>query len=269
MAMNVYRNSGQNSGQPSYPTDATFNSIDTSALRINGAAKGDVLITDALGNVEGVQLGPQGYALVSNINGNGLPAYSNSLTMNSVTATSFTIPGTVNGDLLVMNSSQTAARLPIGPDGAFLVSNGTVPSWRLQDYAYISVGAGNFTGFTNTTVTNFSIYTSPYFNNFSTQPLKTTYTGNGGVFSISANLSLVADQDNSLWKFYIWLNGQELPASASYFQLKANDYCNMTTQAIIPLVTNDVIQATLTRVDTGAAANVTTYPFGILISRVD
>lgn len=263
--MNIYRNTGQFISELPLPANPTFNSITTSALKINGDGQGDILTTDASGNVSGLPIGAQNYILNSN---SGVPAWTNNIIVNSTNTGSLTIPGTASGDLLYMNSAQTAVRLPLGFNGSKLVVVSNNPTWMQKEYAFVSIAGDTFTGFVSTTITNFSLYTSPYFYNFVINTQNIAYTGAGGNFKIIANLSLTADQDNSLWEFYIMKNNIAIPASGSYFQLKSNDYCNMTALSIVNLISGDVIKMALTRVDTGSGAAVTTQPFSVIIESV-
>lgn len=128
---NVYYDSSHIDNQNISTTDLTAQTITTSGLTIKGSVKGDVLIIgDTNGTVEGLALGTTNDILVANPSGNGLPGYVNDITVNSVTTNDLKINGMVTGDLLVGVTSNYADRLPIGPTGYILTSNGTDPIWN-------------------------------------------------------------------------------------------------------------------------------------------
>lgn len=127
---NIYYSSSQVDNQNITTTDLTSESITTSGLTFKGATKGQILIIgDTNGNVDGLDLGTTNDVLVANPSNNGLPGYTNALSINTLTANDIKINGLINGDLLIGVTNDFVDRLPIGPNGYLLSSNGTDPIW--------------------------------------------------------------------------------------------------------------------------------------------
>lgn len=101
--------------------------IETNALKIDGLNNGDILISDASSNIDGLNIGPNKNVLVSN---GTQPAWTNAIDVNQVTSNSIKINGTSQGDLLTIDNTSNIARLPISISGYFLISDGTNPQWE-------------------------------------------------------------------------------------------------------------------------------------------
>lgn len=127
---NIYWNSSQNDNQNITTTDLTTDTLTTSGLKFKNGTKGQILIIgDTSGNVDGLDLGTTDDVLVANPSNNGLPGYTNSLSINTLTANDIKINNLVNGDLIVGVTNDFVDRLPLGPSGYILTSNGSDPIW--------------------------------------------------------------------------------------------------------------------------------------------
>ena len=144
--MNIY-NDSQFSSQASYPTTASFQNINTenivisNSLSINGAQKGQILICeDNTNDIGGLDLGDQDFILCSDKNNTDLPIWRNDITVNKITTNLISNIGVQPGDLLVGDqiTPTNIARLPIGPNGYILFSNGVEPGWQSLQSLYSS-----------------------------------------------------------------------------------------------------------------------------------
>src|SRR5574343_279727 len=93
---------------------AVFDTIQPHSIAIHNLNPGDVLYIASPHDVNGLTIGPANNVMTST---GSIPAWTNSLTINSVTSNQLQIPGTSNGDLLVMNGSGVAQRLAVGAAG--------------------------------------------------------------------------------------------------------------------------------------------------------
>lgn len=103
---------------------AVFNSVDTNNLTMNFPL-GALLFSNS-GPIDGLQIGNQNDVLISN----GIPEWTNSLTLQDLTTNTLKIPTTQNGDLIVFDNANNAQRLAVGSSGQFLISDGVNPTWN-------------------------------------------------------------------------------------------------------------------------------------------
>ena len=127
---NIYNDSSFTNSQNLTPESIVTSDITTSGLTINGSTKGQILIIDDTnGSVDGLDLGSNNDVLVANPTNNGLPGYTNSLNINTLTCNDLKINGVQTGDLLVGVTNNFIDKLPIGISGNLLTSDGTNPVW--------------------------------------------------------------------------------------------------------------------------------------------
>lgn len=164
--MNIYNNS--TIGTNTYPTNATFTSVETTSLQIDstfiiqGAQKGGILVCEDNNNDIGqIDIGLQNMVLASDANNTGLPIWTNSVTLNTGTFNGLNLVGVANGDLLVGSGTNSIGRLPIGLDDQVLFSNGTTVGWQslsaLNNYLFFAGSGGNIPTSTGVIYTNSSI----------------------------------------------------------------------------------------------------------------
>lgn len=102
-------------------------SLITTGLKITGITDHSILTAGVGGVVNGLLPGSNNDVLVSN----GLDAlWVNSLILQNLQTNTLTIPTTLNGDIIIFNSSSQAQRLGVGSSGQFLISDGTNPTWN-------------------------------------------------------------------------------------------------------------------------------------------
>ena len=101
-------------------SSASDNVITVSGIKILGATKGQILfIGDTNGTVDGLDLGTTNDVLIAG--SNGIPEYTNTLNINTITVNDFKINNTVLGDLLqVYGSPLQISRVPIGSPNQIL-----------------------------------------------------------------------------------------------------------------------------------------------------
>ena len=122
---------------PGWTNNININSVTTNDLIINNSVQGDILFVDN-NQINGLAIGANNYVLQSN---NSSPQWTNDLTLNTITLNDLKINGTVQNDILTIDSNQFIERIPIGPLGSILTSYGT----SLQ-YALYSDGRALFYG---------------------------------------------------------------------------------------------------------------------------
>jgi hypothetical protein len=99
----------------------------TNNLRLTGANDGLLEVVGS--NVGDIPNGPIRYLLEID-QSNNRPAWTNNIKVDEVETNTIKINGTSRGDLLVMDNSNEASRLPVGSSGQILTSNGITPEWQ-------------------------------------------------------------------------------------------------------------------------------------------
>jgi hypothetical protein len=131
MSVNIYRQS-DTTAQIINTSVIDTDSITTSALSIKGGTKGEVLvIADNLGTVDGIlPSGRQYDVFQNNLQGDGLPGWSNDIDVNDITCNGIYINGTQDGDLLQIVNNKLE-RIPIGtPNQVLTVGNVNNGVWQ-------------------------------------------------------------------------------------------------------------------------------------------
>ena len=280
--MNIYRDSSfaYKEADANLPADATFESITTSNLIVPTGQKGDILTFEEGGVLTGVAIGPQNYVVTSDISGTGLPRYSNALTLNSLTTTSFSIPETQNGDLLVMNGSQHSTRLPIGAAGYILTSNGATPQWQPlvltnnRSFGFFSFFSGTLNNFASGTSHYFpTFYANQYSNGFTTNSSVITYNGSvTKTFKISASLTFISSLDNTNFSLFIYnpLTSVQL-VGGSRVGTKTGVYYSLTAITVLLMAPGASVNVQFARNDALPGLTNITFPFAspIVIEQLD
>lgn len=128
-----------------------------SSLEISNLNNHNLLVAGINGAINGLAIGNNNEVLISD----GLDAvWSNSLTVNTLTTNSLTIPSTVEGDILVFNNSSEAQRLVVGASGQFLISDGVNPTWNNLPDPLILGGLQVNSNFELTSFTNKTLITN-------------------------------------------------------------------------------------------------------------
>lgn len=160
--------------------------VDVSAivasLEVTNLANHSIVTVGSGGALNGLAVGSNNDVLISN----GLDAlWSNSLQLQNLQTNTLKIPTTLNGDLIVFNSSSQAQRLGVGTSGQFLISDGTNPTWNNLPNPLILGGLqvnGNvqLTTFPNSTIitdpTGFIVSEQPQYATSGTVTFNTTPT---------------------------------------------------------------------------------------------
>lgn len=125
MSKNIFRSPNESANG----NNLTLGNINVNGICFAGASgvDGDILLLDENGCVEGLSVGANNDILTVR---NNFPTYSNEIIQNRVTTNTLVIPNTVAGDLIVFDSNETAARLPIGTSGQLLTTDGNTVFWQ-------------------------------------------------------------------------------------------------------------------------------------------